>query len=94
VYYALAASTPSVFHSVVHGDIDMPCSGIQNCYGIAGTLDYGRNGRVFGTTWGGALSVSDASFQPAYDAGATWNFANGIGSVDASNLVMNWPKNP
>jgi subtilase family serine protease len=91
VYYALAASTPSAFHSVATGDIDMPCNGMVNCYGIVGTLDYGRNGRVFGTTWGGVLSVSDSTFTPAYDAGKTWNFANGIGSVDANNLVTNWP---
>lgn len=94
VYYTLAVSTPGVFHSITQGDIDVDCGGIQNCYGFVGTLDYGRNGRVYGTTWGGALSVSDASFTPAYGAGASWNFANGIGSVDAYNLVMNWGKNP
>lgn len=92
VYYPLAASTPSAFHTVPQGDIDMPCDGIENCYGILGTVDYGRNGRVFGTTWGGALSVSDTTFTPAYAAGTTWSFANGIGSVDVNNLVSNWPK--
>lgn len=94
VYYSLAASTPSVFHSVTQGDIDVNCGGNQNCYGILGTLDYGRDGRVFGTTWGGALSVSDTSFTPAYSAGAGWSFANGIGSLDANNLVTNWGKKP
>jgi subtilase family serine protease len=94
VYYALAASTPSAFHTVTEGDIDVNCGGPQNCFGFIGTLDYGRNGRVYGTTWGGALSVSDSSFAPAYAAGTTWNFANGLGSVDAFNLVMNWGKNP
>ena len=49
---------------------------------------------MFGTTYGGALSVSDTSFTPAYAAGAAWNFANGIGSVDAYNLVTNWTQNP
>ena len=90
VYYALAASTPSVFHSITQGDIDVNCGGIQDCYGFIGTVDYGRGGRVYGTTWGGALSVSNTSFTPAYGAGASWNFANGLGSVDAYNLVMNW----
>jgi hypothetical protein len=80
-----------VFHSIAQGDIVVNCSGVQNCYGFIGTLDYGRNGRVFGTTYGGALSVSDTSFMPAYSAGAPWSFATGIGSVDANNLVMNWP---
>jgi subtilase family serine protease len=90
VYYALAASTPSVFHNVSQGDIDVPCGGSANCFGILGTVDYGRGGRVFQTTWGGALSVSSTSFTPAYTAGSAWNFATGIGSVDVNNLVTNW----
>jgi len=92
VYYALAASTPSAFHGVVRGDIDVNCNGARNCYGFLGTLDYGRAGRIFGTTWGGVLSTTGASFTPAYAAGGVWNFANGIGSADVYNLVMNWGK--
>ncbi len=94
VYYALAASTPGVFHTVTQGDIDVNCGGIYNCFGYLGTVSYGRGGRVFGTTWGGALSVSNSSFTPAYGTGPTWNFATGIGSVDVFNLVTNWSKNP
>jgi subtilase family serine protease len=92
VYYALAAKTPSVFHSITQGDIDVNCAGAQNCYGFLGHVDYGRGGRLFDTTWAGALSVSDSSFKSAYAAGAGWSFANGIGSVDVNNLVTNWPK--
>jgi subtilase family serine protease len=92
IYYALAASTPAAFHSITRGDIDVNCAGPQNCFGFLGTIDYGRGGRVFATTYGGALSVSDTSFTSAYAAGASsWSFANGIGSVDANNLVMSWP---
>jgi subtilase family serine protease len=90
VYYALAASKPGVFHSITQGDIDVNCTGGRNCFGVVGTIDYGRGGRVFGTTTAGALSLSDTSFTPAYAAGATWNFATGIGSVDVYNLVTNW----
>jgi subtilase family serine protease len=90
VYYALAVSNPSVFHRVTEGDTDVNCGGIYNCYGLIGTLDYGRNGRVFGTTYGGALSVSNTSFEDAYAAGGSWNFATGIGSVDANELVTHW----
>ena len=93
VYYSLAAAPAlGVFHSVQQGDIDVNCGAPYDCYGYLGTLDYGRNGRVFETTWGGALSVSDSSFNPAYGTGATWNFANGLGSVDVNNLVTNWFK--
>jgi len=93
VYYALAVTTPSAFHTVSQGDIDVPCGGALNCYGILGTVDYGRGGRLFGTTWGGALSTSSTSFMPAYGAvNSSWNFATGIGSVDVNNLVTNWSR--
>jgi subtilase family serine protease len=91
VYYALAVTAPSVFHTITKGDIDVNCAGPRNCYGFLGHIDYGRDGRIFQTTWAGALSVTDASFASAYPAGAVWNFANGIGSVDVNNLVKNWP---
>jgi subtilase family serine protease len=92
VYYALAASTPSAFHPITQGDIDVVCAAPYNCYGYVGNLDYGRNGRIFDTTWAGALSVSNTSLSPAYAAGGSWNFATGIGSVDVNNLVTNWGK--
>jgi len=92
VYYSLAVKVPTAFHSITQGDIDQNCSGPYNCYGYIGTVDYGRGGRVFGTTYGGALSTSNTSFAPAYPAtpGAQWNFATGIGSVDVNVLVTNW----
>ncbi len=92
VYYALAASTPSVFHSVTMGDNAVNCGGTQNCYGIVGTLDYGRDGRVFGTTYGGVLSTSSNSYAPAYKADSSFSLATGIGSIDVYNLVQNWSK--
>jgi subtilase family serine protease len=90
VYYALATSQPSVFHTVSQGDIDVNCSGPTNCYGFIGTVGYGRGGRIFGTTYGGALSTSNTSFVSAYSAGAPFSLANGLGSIDAYNLVTNW----
>jgi len=92
VYYALAANMPSVFHSVTRGDIDVNCTGSANCYGSSGTVSTGRGGRGGGggNAISGALSVSSSSFAPAYASGSVWNFATGIGSVDAFNLVMNW----
>jgi len=90
VYYSLAVSTPSVFHSVTRGDIDVNCTGTANCFGSTGSVTYGRGGRPTGSATSGALSVSSSSFTPAYGTGASWNFATGIGSVDAFNLVMDW----
>ena len=86
----MAASANSPFHSVTQGDIDVNCGGSVNCYGVLGTVVYGRGGRQFATTWGGALSVSSSSFTSAYAAGSTWNFATGLGSVDVNSLVTNW----
>ena len=90
VYYGLAASNPNVFNSVTTGDNDMNCGGSVNCYGYAGTVMYGRGGRLFGTTWAGALSTSETSFAPAYGTGPGFNLATGIGSVNVANLVNNW----
>jgi subtilase family serine protease len=89
-YYALAASTPSVFHSITRGDIDVNCTGTADCYGSSGSVGGGRGGHGGGSATSGALSVSSSSFTPAYTTGSSWNFATGIGSVDAYNLVMNW----
>lgn len=91
VYYQLAATTTNVFHTVAQGDIAVNCSGNLNCYGYIGNIDYGRNGRVYETTFAGALSLSEASYVAAYAAGEAWNFATGLGSVDANNLVTSWP---
>ena len=91
VYYSMAVKVPSAFHPTQQGDIDVNCIGGRNCYGDAGNVDYGRNGRVFATTYGGALSATSTTFTPAYAAGgASWNFATGLGSVDVNNLVTNW----
>ncbi len=90
MYYSLAAANPSIFHGVTRGDIDVNCTGIANCFGSTGSVTYGRGGRPTGNATSGALSVSSSSFTPAYGTGASWNFATGIGSVDAFNLVMSW----
>jgi subtilase family serine protease len=92
VYYSLAAAAPSVFHPITEGDIDVNCGGPVNCFGYVGTAMVGRGGRVYGTTYGGVLSLSTTSLQPAWAAGPAWNFATGLGSVDVNELVSHWPK--
>jgi subtilase family serine protease len=88
VYYKLAAqpcpASGCVFHDVTLGDNVVNCAGSTNCYGYAAN----QHGR-FGTP-DGALSVSSFSLIPAYSTAAGWDFATGIGSVDANNLVTNW----
>jgi len=77
-------TTPCVFYDITQGDNDVACQGagktvvLNNCY------------LPKGDTYG-VLSTSNNSDQPAYKAGAGWDFTTGIGSVNAYNLVMSWP---
>jgi subtilase family serine protease len=66
------------FNDVTIGDNDVACIGPYNCY------DPDANDGVVGV-----LSQSDNSYQPAFIAGAGWDFATGIGTVNATNLVLN-----
>ncbi|HKV62229.1 MAG TPA: protease pro-enzyme activation domain-containing protein [Candidatus Acidoferrum sp.] len=76
---SIGTSTGSacVFYDVTLGDVDVNCTGTHNCYLPSGTA--------------GVLSTSSTSFAPAYGTSTGWDFATGIGSVNATNLVNNWP---
>ncbi|HVJ51555.1 MAG TPA: S53 family peptidase [Aliidongia sp.] len=95
VYYALAATeygaggsttcnsslgngvaASCIFYDVIQGDMDVNCTGTHNCYLPSGT--------------NGVLSTSNTAYQPAYKTGTGWDFATGIGTVNAANLVNNW----
>jgi subtilase family serine protease len=93
VYYKLAASSvaSSVFHSITTGDIAVNCSGEINCFG-AGFVGRGRGTPVTVFDGNGGLSTASQTYAPAYGAGSGWNFATGLGSVDAYNLILNWSK--
>jgi subtilase family serine protease len=70
------------FYDVTVGDNNVPCyvnpNGIvYNCY---------QGGNVFGV-----LSTSNISDNPAYKTNAGWDFATGIGSVNAFNLAAAFP---
>jgi subtilase family serine protease len=80
-----ATSSSCVFYNVTQGDNDVNCSGTVQCFGA--TASTGRRGS---SSANGALSTSGTSYAPAYGAGSGWNFATGIGSVNAYNLVMGW----
>jgi subtilase family serine protease len=69
----LVAST-CVFYDVTLGDMDMNCTGKYNCY-----LDGGKNG---------VLSTSNTAYKPAYKTTTGWDFATGIGTINAYNLVF------
>ena len=64
-----------IFYDVTSGDIDVDCAG-PNCYLGGGSV--------------GVLSTSNTSFAPAYGTNIGWDFATGIGTINAANLVNNW----
>jgi len=76
-------SNSCIFYDITQGDNDAVCkarSGVYyNCYHVAADGTYG------------ILSTSNAASQPAYLTNVGWDFPTGIGSVNAYNLVMNWP---
>jgi subtilase family serine protease len=92
VYYGLAAGSnaSSIFHSITRGDIAVNCLGTTNCYGSTALIGWGREGRGMTAGAEGALSTTSGSYTPAFAAGASWNFATGLGSLDVANLVNNW----
>jgi subtilase family serine protease len=67
-----------VFNDVTLGDMDVNCTG-TDCFGAAGTAQ-------------GALSSSANGFSPAFAAGTGWDYATGLGTVNAYNLVHAWSK--
>jgi subtilase family serine protease len=71
------AGSSCIFYDVTQGDMDVPCVSSYNCYLPSGTY--------------GVLSTSNSAYQPAYGTTTGWDFATGIGSVNAANLVNNWP---
>ena len=71
------AASSCIFYDVTEGDIDVPCIGSHNCYVPSGTY--------------GVLSISNSAFQPAYLAAPGWDFATGIGTLNAYNLAMGFP---
>jgi subtilase family serine protease len=107
VYYALAAeqfkrrgasacnasqtdgdlpSSACVFRDITRGDIDIPC----------GRSEDGQYYDCFGADQPmvGELSSSGSKGQPAYGTNVGYDFATGLGTVDATNLFDAWPDPP
>jgi subtilase family serine protease len=78
------ASSSCIFYDVTLGDMDVPCSNTDvNCFDTSGSFP---NGVL------GVLSTSNTAYQPAYGTSTGWDFATGIGTLNATNLVNNWPE--
>ncbi|WP_158621221.1 S53 family peptidase [Dyella dinghuensis] len=68
-----AVGTSCIFYDITQGDMDVNCTGTHSCYKPSGTY--------------GVLSTSTSAYDKAYGTGTGWDFATGIGSVNAYNLV-------
>ncbi len=68
------AGSSCIFYDVTQGDMDVNCTGSNSCYRPSGT--------------NGVLSTSTSSYAPAYKTATGWDFATGIGTVNAYNLVL------
>jgi subtilase family serine protease len=69
-------SPSCVFYDVTQGDMAVNCTGTHSCYIHGGTY--------------GVLSTSNTADDPAYPAGTGWDFATGIGTTNATNIVAAW----
>jgi subtilase family serine protease len=65
-----------IFNDVTQGDIVVNCTG-ADCFGAGGGNQ-------------GSLSSSAATYAPAFVAGTGWDYATGLGTVNAYNLVTAW----
>jgi subtilase family serine protease len=70
-----ATSSSCTFYDVTQGDMDVNCTGTNSCYKPSGTY--------------GVLSTSNSSYSKAFGTTPGWDFATGIGTVNAANLVNN-----
>jgi subtilase family serine protease len=71
-----AVAGSCIFYDVTLGDNDADCTGSYNCYLPSGSY--------------GVLSTSNSSYARAYKTATGWDFATGIGTINAYNLVTNW----
>jgi subtilase family serine protease len=77
--FATGGPAPScIFHDITIGGNNMDCTGPYDCF------DPGADQGFVG-----GLSTSDNKYQPAFNANVGWDFATGLGSVNAFNLVLN-----
>ena len=83
------ASSSCIFYDVTLGDMDVNCTSLTSRGLVVGTFNCFNSG---GTE--GVLSVSNTVLEPAYPSTIGWDFATGIGTTNAFNLVMSpaWPK--
>ncbi|MBB5057164.1 hypothetical protein HDF16_001849 [Granulicella aggregans] len=106
ILYPLAAQYPTTFHDVTGGTNTVPCATTTvfdaynnnlpiapvDCKSVSGgiTLSSSNADPEFGITTEGEISVDGTN--ASYNAGTGYDYATGLGTLDANNLVTNWGK--
>jgi len=75
-----------VFYDVTLGDTDVNCLPL-----VVNDVTVGSFNCYYDGAANGVLSTSNWSYKPAYGATKGYDLATGLGSVNAFNLVRNWP---
>jgi subtilase family serine protease/uncharacterized membrane protein len=92
ILYPLKAQYPAAFHDVANGTNSVPCAtGSADCITVTSpiTVDIETsNGTEEAITEGQIGTGTTAQ----YNAGAGYNLATGLGSIDANTLVTDWNK--
>ena len=85
-----ATSSNCVFYDVTLGDMDTNCTSAEDL-GLEFTDDSDPVDCYMGGEFMGVLSTSSTAYQIPFGSGTGWDFATGIGTVNAANLVNAWP---
>ena len=98
VLYPLKAQFPAAFHDVTVGTNSVPCNTnivyaipnafpVVDCISVANPIDLD-----LGNGLTAIEGQTGAGTTPEYNAGAGYNLATGLGSVDAAALIADWGK--
>ncbi len=80
------ASSDCIFYDVTLGDDVVNCLPLVVSGVTIGTFNCFLDGAT-----NGVMSLSNSSYQPAWGTTTGYDYATGIGSVNAFNLLRNWP---
>jgi subtilase family serine protease len=85
--------TSCIFYDVSRGDNDVNCASVQDLGLTVPGLTYTGPVNCYAASSNemGVLSTSNTAYKPAYAANVGWDFATGIGTINAYNLVKAWP---
>jgi len=84
-------SSSCIFYDITQGDMNVPCTYYTGPYS-KGSVSYNCYDIIedASTYYFGVGSLTDSSYNKIYGTTTGWDFATGIGSVNAYNLATNW----